>query len=766
MAEPTGDRPASVTGPAGQALPAEPVSQHAIIDMTRTGIVSGWNAAAAVLYGYLAEEIVGRAADVLCPEPGRAAEARILRQLIADGRTERHEADRVRKDGTLITVSVTAAPIVSPAGVIVGATTVSWEASDQQNAMRQAEAGRDGDRRAARNAQELFDVRIDSERSAARDAQELFDVRIDSERSAARDAQEQFDVQVDIDRGVARDARERFEAKVDSERSAARDAQEQIDAEAGSHRRESLAAQEQAGGTDRGHSAARERFEAMVDSDRSAARDAQDLLDAGTGHDRRAVRDAQERFEAKVGLERRNARDAQDRVDARIDAERRDARAAQQRFDVQVGIERRDAREAQERFDVRRDAERYEALEDNERLQAQLRQVQRLDSLGQLAGGVAHDFNNLLAVILNYASFVSQRLAVAAESDGAESWDAARSDVEQIRRATERGASLTRQLLAFASRDVIRPLVLDLNDVVADVEELLPRAIGEHIELVTSLADDLWPILADAGKLEQVLVNLAVNARDAMPAGGRLTIATENITLGADSTARGRHTEPGRHVRLQVSDTGVGMAPDVVERAFEPFFTTKSDSGGTGLGLATVYGILAHAEADIQISSRPGVGTTFTVVLPVTDEIGADLLPARETVAGVRESAGETVLVVEDEEDLRAVTERIFVSGGYRVLAAANGPEALDLARSHPGEIRLLVTDVVMPNMLGKEVAEKVRVLQPGIEVLYVSGYAQPVLASQGRLDPDAVLMEKPFSGADLLARAGQLLSSRTARRG
>jgi two-component system cell cycle sensor histidine kinase/response regulator CckA len=206
------------------------------------------------------------------------------------------------------------------------------------------------------------------------------------------------------------------------------------------------------------------------------------------------------------------------------------------------------------------------------------------------------------------------------------------------------------------------------------------------------------------------------------------------------------------------------MPPDVVERAFEPFFTTKSDSGGTGLGLATVYGILAHAEADIQISSRPGVGTTFTVVLPVTDEIGADLLPARETVAGVRESAGETVLVVEDEEDLRAVTERIFASGGYRVLAAANGHEALDLARSHPGEIRLLVTDVVMPNMLGKEVAEKVRVLQPGIEVLYVSGYAQPVLASQGRLDHDAILMEKPFSGADLLAKAGQLLSSRTAR--
>src|SRR5580693_6317648 len=277
MAEPTGSGPASVTGPAGPARPAEPVSQHAIIDMTRTGIVSGWNAAAAVLYGYLAEEIVGRAADVLCPPAGRAAEARILQQIIADGRTERHEADRVRKDGTLITVSVTAAPIVSPAGVIVGATTVSWKASDQQNAMRQAEAGRDGDRRAARDAQELFDVRIDSERRAARDAQELFDVRIDSERSAARDAQEQFDVQVDIDRGVARDARERFEAKVDSERSAARDAQAQVGLE------------------------------------RRSARDAQDRVDARIDAERRDARAAQQRFDVQVGIERRDAREAQER---------------------------------------------------------------------------------------------------------------------------------------------------------------------------------------------------------------------------------------------------------------------------------------------------------------------------------------------------------------------------------------------------------------------------------------------------------------------
>jgi signal transduction histidine kinase/CheY-like chemotaxis protein len=388
--------------------------------------------------------------------------------------------------------------------------------------------------------------------------------------------------------------------------------------------------------------------------------------------------------------------------------------------------------------------------------QEQVLQAQRMETLGQLAGGVAHDFNNLLAVILNYASFVSEELAAATESDWPQRCETARGDLGQIQRAGERAASLTRQLLAFARREVIQPQVLDLDGVITAVEDMLRRAVGEHVRLVTSLAGDLWPVLADPGQLEQVLVNLALNARDAMPGGGTLTIDTGNITVDADSIAGGSKARQGQNVRLRVSDTGTGMTREVIEHAFEPFYTTKRDGTGTGLGLATVYGILTQAGGHVQIYSEPGAGTTVTVTLPVTSEAAT---PIPEPAPYEREPKGETVLVVEDEEALREVTKRIFTRNGYRVITAGNGPEALDLARGHPGEIHLLVTDVVMPHMLGKEVAEKMRLVKPDIEVLFMSGYARPVLASQGRLEPHVVLVEKPFSEADLLAKAGQVLN-------
>ncbi len=389
-------------------------------------------------------------------------------------------------------------------------------------------------------------------------------------------------------------------------------------------------------------------------------------------------------------------------------------------------------------------------------LEAQLRQSQRLENLGQLAGGVAHDFNNLLGVILNYASFVSDELAAPPESDWTQRLESARDDLGQITRAAERAADLTRQLLAFARREVIRPQVLDLDNVITAVEEMLRRTLGEHVELVTTLGGNLCPVLADPGQLEQVLVNLAVNARDAMPGGGTLTIDTSNITVDADTIAGGSKARPGPNVRLRVSDTGTGMTAHVIEHVFEPFFTTKDKGTGTGLGLATVYGIITQADGHIQIYSEPGTGTTFSIVLPVTAEAAA---PVEEHVPYQRTPKGETVLVVEDEEALREVTKRIFTRNGYQVITAANGPEAIDIARGHPGEIHLLVTDVVMPHMLGKEVAQKVAAIKPGIEALFMSGYARPVLASQGRLDPNVALVEKPFSEAELLTQAGQVLN-------
>jgi signal transduction histidine kinase/CheY-like chemotaxis protein len=469
------------------------------------------------------------------------------------------------------------------------------------------------------------------------------------------------------------------------------------------------------------------------------------------GAERRDARDAQELLDVEAGAERRDARQAQELLDVEAGAERRDARDAREQLDVEAGQERRDA---QERFIVRR--ERQEALSRSERMQAQLQQAQRLENLGQLAGGVAHDFNNLLAVILNYTAFVSEALTAATGPDWAVHRGAALGDLEQVKLAAERAARLTRQLLAFARREVVRPQVLDIDEVIIAVEEMLRRTLGEHVELIISLGANLWPILADPGQLEQVLVNLAVNARDAMPSGGTLVIDTGNITVDADTIAGGSKARHGRNVRLRVSDSGTGMPAEVVEHAFEPFFTTKGDGAGTGLGLATVYGIIAQAGGSVRIYSEPGTGTTFTITLPVTTEAAA---PKAEPVPYHRSPKGETVLVVEDEAALREVTKRIFVRNGYKVITAANGPDALAVAANHPGEIHLLVTDVVMPHMLGKVVAERMRVIKPEIEVLFMSGYAQPALASQGRLEPNVALVEKPFSEAELMAKAGAVLN-------
>jgi two-component system cell cycle sensor histidine kinase/response regulator CckA len=638
---------------AGLASATEALPPHAIIELTRTGLVSSLNPAAVLLYGYPAAELVGRAVDVLCPPERRAVEAEILRQIIAEGRTERYEADRVRRDGTVVTVSLTALPVVDPGGSVVGITTVSWEVSREQGADGQAEAGNDTERRDARDVLEQDEVTADTERRDARDLLEQHEVTADTERRDARDLLEQHEVTADTERRDARDLLEQHEVTADTER-----------------------------------------------------RDARDVLE-------------------------------QDEVTA--DTERRDARDVLEQDEVTADTERRDARDARERKD-----------------QLQAQQAQRLESLGQLAGGVAHDFNNLLAVILNYVSFVSEELAAAAGPDPAQHLEAASADLAQVKMAAERAARLTRQLLAFARREVVRPQVLDLDKVITAVEEMLRRTIGEHVELVTSLAGGLWPVLADPGQIEQVLVNLAVNARDAMPAGGTLTIDTSNIIVDADTVAGGSKAREGRNVRLRVSDTGTGMTADVVEHVFEPFFTTKAEGAGTGLGLATVYGILSQAEGHIRIYSEPGAGTTFTIMLPVTAEAAAPVVEAKPYV---HTPTGETVLVVEDEPALREVTRRILTRNGYHVITAANGPEALDIARDHAGEIHLLVTDVVMPHMLGKEVAERMRAIRPAIEVLFMSGYARPVLAAQGRLDPSVALVEKPFSEADLMAMTGQVLN-------
>jgi two-component system cell cycle sensor histidine kinase/response regulator CckA len=377
---------------------------------------------------------------------------------------------------------------------------------------------------------------------------------------------------------------------------------------------------------------------------------------------------------------------------------------------------------------------RAEAEQARLRIEAQEQRNQRLESLGQLAGGIAHDFNNMLGVIVNYANFVIEEAESPVPDAGAIAADA-----RQVIKAGQRGTDLTHQLLAFARREVVRPEVLDLNAVLTDAEALLRRSIGEHIKLIVRPGAALPPVSADPGQIEQMLVNLALNARDAMPSGGNLVI----------DTARYVSDDAGEYVRLRVSDSGRGMPADVVERAFEPFFTTKPSGEATGLGLATVYGIITQAGGEVSISSEPGLGSTVTILFPASAEVPE--APAGAEPVVVTEGHGETLLVVEDEAALRDVAGRILSGAGYRVLAADGGMQALELAALHEGTIDLLVSDVVMPGMLGKELAERLVHARPDTRVLYMSGYAQPVLASQGTLDPGVALLEKPFTAADLL---------------
>ncbi len=398
-----------------------------------------------------------------------------------------------------------------------------------------------------------------------------------------------------------------------------------------------------------------------------------------------------------------------------------------------------------------RERERLEAEAERERLQNQLHQAQRLESLGQLAGGIAHDFNNLLTVIINYADFVAADIAAAQKRDGESVWRSSCEDIEQIRLAGERASHLTHQLLAFARREVVQPEVVDVNSVVRDIEQLLRRTLGEHVELHSSLAADLQPVLIDPGQLEQILVNLAVNARDAMPDGGTLQIDTANVDLDEEYATSRPELSPGQHVRLRVSDTGVGMSAETIRRAFDPFFTTKPSGEGTGLGLATVYGIIQQAGGRSQIYSEVGVGTTITVLLPPTTQSAAAAATSQERSPS--RSCEETILLVEDEEVLRDVTRRILSGAGYIVIVATDGLDALDVAAAHPGHIDVLLSDVVMPQLNGPQLAERLLVERPSTRVLLMSGFAEPILDKGGHLGDGVTLIEKPFSGPALLSK-------------
>jgi PAS domain S-box-containing protein len=378
--------------------------------------------------------------------------------------------------------------------------------------------------------------------------------------------------------------------------------------------------------------------------------------------------------------------------------------------------------------------------------EARIAQSRRLESLGQLAGGVAHDFNNLLGVIMNYADFVADEL---------EEGTTAHTDVVEIRKAAERATELTRQLLIFSRREVVKPAPVDLNAVVNDIERLLRRTLGEHIDLAVRLSPEVPAVLADPGQIEQVLVNLAVNARDAMPDGGRLVIGTRVVELDRDFLQEHPDASPGRYVRVTVEDSGSGMDPEVAARAFEPFFSTKRKGEGTGLGLATVYGIITAADGLISVYSEPGEGTVFRVHLPAVDS-AATRAPGQQAVDFT--GRGESVLLVEDEDAVRALAKRILTEGGYRVSALSQGKDALPLLQDPSREFDLLISDVVMPGMRGVELAQRAHELRPELPILMMSGYTTPLEEEDRVAMAEAPLLEKPFSRRDLLGEVRQLL--------
>jgi signal transduction histidine kinase len=387
---------------------------------------------------------------------------------------------------------------------------------------------------------------------------------------------------------------------------------------------------------------------------------------------------------------------------------------------------------------IERELREAAARRERRLLEERLQQAQKMECVGRLAGGVAHDFNNLLTCVVGYGGLLGKRLA----ED-----DPRRRYVDGLLEAAEHGATLTRQLLAFSRRQALTPVVASLNALVVDTEKFLRRLIGEDVELRSELQPDLGNVRVDVGQMQQVLMNLAINGRDAMPTGGVLTIATAS-------------SDDGAQVTLSVTDTGTGMSPEVLAHLYEPFFTTKEGGKGTGLGLPTVYGIVRQSGGTISCASEPGKGTTFVVALP---RVAATIAPADVRLPARADGGHETVLLVEDEERVRQIATEVLERVGYHVLPEGSAAAALARAQAHRGRIELLLTDVVLPDMNGRELAERLRAERPDSRVLYTSGYTDEIKVLHGQTGPGTLFLPKPYDPPTLLRRVREVLSDRRA---
>lgn len=384
-------------------------------------------------------------------------------------------------------------------------------------------------------------------------------------------------------------------------------------------------------------------------------------------------------------------------------------------------------------------------------LEEQLRHSQKMEAIGRLAGGIAHDFNNLLTVIKGYSELVLEEL---------ENADPLRCEVQEVQKAADRAAGLTRQLLAFSRQQVLAPRVLDLNQVIRDMDRLLHRLMGDDIDLTINLDPNLGRAKTDPGQIEQVVMNLAVNARDAMPKGGKLMIETMNAELDEGYVREHAAVNPGAYVMIAVSDTGVGMTEDIRSRIFEPFFTTKEPGKGTGLGLSTVYGIVKQSDGYVWVYSEAGIGTTFKVYLPRIDA-PIDIIPNRTNGLPIHRGT-ETILLVEDEDGVRALVRQLLTRQGYTVIESRHGGEALLLCERHQGKIDLLLTDVVLQQMSGRELAQRLKLVRPEMRVLYISGYTDDAVVQHGVLSTGTAFLQKPFTTDALIRKVRQLLNAGT----
>lgn len=718
-------------------------SEDAVISTDLEGRITSWNAAATALYGSSSREMAGRPFATLIPAELQEQERQTLLEVISDRRPRAYETRRIHQDGSLLEVSMSVSPVYEAGGALVGTARVSRDISARRRielALAESEE----------RYRDLF------ERSPVpmwvhdRDTLMFLAVNDAATRQYGYSREEflRMTVKQMTMSGESEDSRHTrrdgsiLEVEVTS-------ADHEFDGRAGvlvvakdvtveRRDRAALARSE-------------ERYRMIIET----AAEGIWMIDANDrtvfvnprmaelmGYEASAmIGRPVESFMDAEGIRMREGR-----RQSREAGELRQSQAEQRliRGDgtvVQTLLAARsltgaDGEHAGVLAMVSDVTDRVKADQAREQLEKQLNRSQRLEGIGRLAGGIAHDFNNLLAVILNYAEFVVE---------GTEDRPAVRDDAEEIRKAAERAASLTQQLLVFSRREVTKPQVLDLEHVVKSVERLLQRTIGEDVALEVEFEPATPPVCADRGQLEQLLLNLVVNARDAMPEGGRLEVSVDALTIGEGD---GESAPPGEYARLRVCDTGAGIPPETLDHIFEPFFTTKGSQEGSGLGLATVYGIATQQGGHVDVSSQVGEGTTFRVLLPAaerTEDATPHAVEPRKSRGGT-----EKVLLVEDEPPVRNLTARILRAGGYEVVEAADGEEALRLEGGEE-RIDLMLTDLVMPGMSGKELADAMSRRRPGLGLLFMSGYTDDVVLRNGVMERQIAFLEKPFSSGDLL---------------